>query len=309
MKIHAIVDFMHIYYKYYFQLRSGRLKRLSAPIEWNGTVIEKDTTLIYYPLRDIEGIRRGLETLGHDVTMSICFDMKSHRKDEGVAGGEEYKSGRKNNLSEVDFENIAFIEKLLAEAGHNVYRLAGYEADDIANYLVRNFANTFDYSIIYTNDKDLLVNISDNVGCMRFKQKVGYTQVDKNNYEQYLEDEFGVFIPYNSLGLFLASVGDSADRIKGIDKFGKVAFKKLITKLSCSEDIDWSLCGDYAVLGTIVDKCKGFLTEVQFQQLKDSFALVSNLEIDEEIKSPTCKSSEELRDKAYMPYKMISLIP
>ena len=46
MKLHIIIDFMHIYYKYFFQLREGRIKRLSAPIDWNGTVIEKDTSLI-----------------------------------------------------------------------------------------------------------------------------------------------------------------------------------------------------------------------------------------------------------------------
>ena len=309
MKLHVIVDFMHIYYKYFFQLREGRIKRLSAPINWNGTVIEKDTTLIYYPLRDIEGIRKNLETLGHDVTMSICFDMKSKRKDEDVTGGNEYKSGRKHNLTEKDFENIAFIEKLLVEAGHNTYRLEGYEADDIANYLVRKYKDSFDYTIIYTNDKDLLINIGSKVGVMRFKQYKGYTQVDINNYENYLEAEFGVFIPYNSLGLFLSTAGDSADKIKGISKFGKVAFKKLITKVSAKNDIDWRACGDYDKLAEVVPLCKEFLTDVQYEELKNSFALVANLEVIEDVAEPSRKSTQEAREQAYMPYKMISLIP
>lgn len=310
MKLHIIIDFMHIYYKYYFQLRSGRLKRLSAPVDWNGTVIEKDTTLIYYPLKDIEGIRKALETSGHDVTMSICFDMKSHRKDEGVAGGEEYKSGRTNRLTEEDLKDINFIEQLLKSAGHNTYRVDGYEADDLVNHLVRTYKDEFDYTVIYTNDKDLLINICDNVGCMRFKQKVGYTQVDINNYESYLENEFGVFIPYNALGLYLSTAGDSADKIKGINKFGKVAFKKLITKVGAKNtDIDWAACGDYDKLSEVVDKCKEFLTDEQFKQLKDSFNLVANLEVVGELHKPDNKSTMELRDKTYMPYKMISLIP
>lgn len=52
---------MHIYYKYFFQLKAGRLTRLSVKLN----DIEKDTTLIYYPLRDIEGIRKQLESIKH----------------------------------------------------------------------------------------------------------------------------------------------------------------------------------------------------------------------------------------------------
>ena len=144
---------------------------------------------------------------------------------------------------------------------------------------------------------------------MRFKQYKGYTQVDRNNYEEYLENEFGVFIPYNALGLFLASAGDSADRIKGINKFGKVAFKKLITKVSAKNNIDWSICGNYDELQKVMYMCQEFLTDEQFQQLKDSFLLVANLEIIDDVDAPTNKSTTEKREKAYMPYKMISLVP
>lgn len=309
MKVHVIIDFMHIYYKYFYQLKDHRIKRLSAPIDWNGSVIEKDTTLIYYPLRDIENIRKDLNSLGHDVTMSICFDMKSHRNDEGVAGGDSYKSGRKNVFTEEDFENIAFIEKLLKEAGHNTYRFDGYEADDIVNQLVREYSKDFEYTVIYTNDKDLLVNISDNVGVMRFKAGHGYSQVDKNNYETYLESEFKVFIPYNAIGLFLSTAGDSADKIKGISKFGPKAFSKLITKVSAKNNIDWSKCGDYNELAKVVEMCAEFLTDEQFNQMKESFVLVSNLEILDDIPAPVNQSTLEKRNSAYMPYKMISLCP
>ena len=309
MKLHVLIDFMHIYYKYYFMLKAGKLKRLSAPVEWNGTVIEKDTTLIYYPLKDIEGIRRELELKGADVTMSICFDMPSHRKDEGVTGGAEYKSGRQNNLTDEDHKNIQFIEKMLHDAGHNTYRYEGYEADDIVNYLIRNYGDNFDGNIIYTNDKDLLINIKDNVGVMRFKQGKGYSFVQKSNYEAYLEQEFEVFIPYNALGLYLSTAGDSADKIKGITKFGKVAFKKLITKVSTKNNIDWTVCGDYDELLKILPLCEEFLKPEQYQELVDSFYLVANLELIDDVEEPNRKSSEELRKQVYEPYRMFSLIP
>lgn len=309
MRVHVMIDFMHIYYKYFFQLREGKLKRLSAPINWKGTVIEKDTSLIYYPLRDIENIRKGLETNGHDVTMSICFDMPSRRKEENVEGASEYKSGRQNSLSETDFENITYIEKTLSSAGHNTYRFEGTEADDIINYLCRTYENSFDYSVIYTNDKDLIVNISDKVGVMRFKQYKGYSSVDKNNYEQYLEPEFKTFIPYNALGLYLASVGDSADKIKGIFKFGPKAFSKLITKVSAKNNIDWTVCGNYDELNKVVAMCEEFLTPEQYEQLRNSFALVSNMEILEEVPEPSKKSTKDMREAAYGVLNMISLIP
>lgn len=309
MKVHVIVDFMHIYYKYFFQLREGKLSRLSAPVDWNGSVIEKDTTLIYYPLRDIENMRKSFESNGHEVTMSICFDSPSHRKDEGVSGGEEYKANRQHNLRDDDFKNIDFVKRMLDTAGHNTYKVDGYEADDIVNHLVRKTKDNFDFTIIYTNDKDLIVNVCDNVGVMRFKQYKGYTQVSRENYEKYLEPEFKVFIPYNMLGLYLASVGDTADGIKGIYKFGPKAFGKLLTKVAAKNKIDFTTCGNYDELAKVVQMCREFLTDEQFEQLATSFALVANLEILDDLEPPTKVSTEEQRETAYMPYKMISLIP
>jgi len=310
MNLHIIVDFMHIYYKYFFQNREGKLTKLSAPVNWKGTVIEKDTTMIYYPLRDIEGIRKNLEGLGHTVKMSICFDCKSHRKEEGTESANEYKSGRTHALTETDHENIAFIQKCLDKAGHNTYRIEGYEADDIANYLSKRYADDYEYTVIYTNDKDLLVNINSKVGVMRFKQYKGYTQVDMSNYELYLEQEFGVFIPYNALGLYLSTVGDNADNIKGIHKFGKVAFKKLITKVAASNDIDWKKCGDYNELAKVLEYCAKELTEEQCKQMVESFAMVANLKLNDElVAKPDKVSTKELRESAYSEMNMISLIP
>ena len=50
------------------------------------------------------------------------------------------------------------IGRLLNEAGHNTYRYDGYEADDLVTYLAQNYKDVFDYTIIYTPDKDLKVN-------------------------------------------------------------------------------------------------------------------------------------------------------
>lgn len=306
MKLHIIIDFMHIYYKYFFQLKEGKLKHLSAPVDWNGTMIDKDVSLIYYPLRDIEGIRRKLESNNHDVTMSICFDMPSKRI--SIDGGEEYKSGRKKNLQEEDFKNIEFLRDMLKTAGHNVYLYEGYEADDIVNYLVRHYSSSgdFEYTVIYTNDKDLLININDKVGVMRFKQYKGYESVDIKNYESYLEREYKVHIPYNTLGLFLSTVGDSADKVKGIKGFGKKAFSVLISKLERNNDFE--KYGDYDYLQGVVERCKEYLTDEQFKQLKVAYNLVANLELIDDIAAPTNKSTQEKREEAYLKYNMVTLV-
>lgn len=299
MRVHVIIDFMHIYYKYYFQAREGKIKRLSSPLEWKGSTIEKETTLIYYPLKDIERIRETFDSNGHDVTLSVCFDMKSHRTDADVAGGDEYKANRKNRLTQEDFDNINYTKELLNRVGHNTYRIDGYEADDLVNNLVSNYKDDFDYTVIYTNDKDLFVNICDNVGIMRFKVYKGYESVDSTNYETYLEQEFKTFIPYNAISLFLASVGDSADGIKGIHRFGAKAFGKLITKVASSEEINWKECGDKDKMLEVVNKCEKFLEPEQFEQLKIGFNLVANLSLNEKLDFPSNKSSKELRLAEY----------
>lgn len=304
MNLHIIVDFMHIYYKYFFQNQANKLSKLSAPVEWNGSVVVKDTTLIYYPLRDIEGIRKSLESLGHTITMSICFDSPSKRSEDNT----EYKSNRTKRLNDNDFENISIIKRMLEEAGHNIYSYEGYEADDLVNHLVRNYKNDFEYTVIYTNDKDLLINICDKVGAMRFKQTKGYTQVDMSNYEQYLEPEFGTFIPYNMLGLYLCVKGDSSDHVKGIKNYGPKSFGKLLTKLCMTNEIDKARCGDYDYLLEVIKMCQPLLNEEQFKQLNDSYAMVANMEVPDTLEKPTNKSTEDKRHAAYVKYNMLSLV-
>lgn len=297
---------MHIYYKYFFQLKTGRLTRLSAVVDG----VEKDTTLIYYPLRDIENIRKQLEGIGHDVTISICFDSKSKRNDDNA----DYKAKRTSSLVDDDYANIDNIRELFNEAGYNTYKVEGYEADDLVNYLTKQHKDSFDYTVIYTNDKDIFVNICDNVGVMRFKSGHGYQKVDRQNYEEVLEREFKVFIPYNTLGLFLASAGDSADNIKGITKFGPKAFGKLITKVASVNDIDFTTCGDYSKLRKVMEMCKEFLTDTQYEELVSSFELVANTKFEEtktlsEPKSAGSYSeANDKRTKAYSKYNMTSLI-
>lgn len=306
MIVHAVWDYTFLYYKYLFAMRSGRLKQLTCPINWKGAVIEKDVSIIYYSIAEIEKQRRQLEEAGHSVVTSICFDMPSKRKE--LTDGEAYKEGRTKTLKDEDFENIVFIEKLLSDAGHNTYRYDGYEADDLVTFLAANYSNVFDFTIIYTPDKDLAVNINDKIGMYRYKSTEGYKPVTINSYSNYFSNEFGCNIPYNSILLFLSTVGDKSDKIKGINKFGVKAFDKLINNLNNTyPDIDWSRCGDLNYLDGVVEKACSLLKPEQAEELMNSYKLVKPLELDFVPPSPEKKTTYEKRVKAYEQYMFMSL--
>jgi 5'-3' exonuclease len=287
-------------------MKSGRLRHLTCPVDWKGTVIEKDVSIIYYAIAEIEKQRRKLEEEGHSVVSSVCFDMPSKRKD--LTDGDGYKDGRAHTLKDEDFEDIAFIEKLLSDAGHNTYRFEGYEADDLVTFLAKNYKDVFDYTIIYTPDKDLAVNIDQKVGMYRYKSTEGYQPVSIANYCQYFSKEFGCLIPYNSILLFLSTVGDKSDKIKGINKFGAKAFDKLIASMMEKyPDIKWEQCGDIKYLDKVVEMAAALVKPEQVNELMNSYNLVKPLDIDFIPKSPEKKTTYEKRKEAYEPYRFQSL--
>ncbi len=295
MRVQIVIDFMHIYYKYFYQNKSDRLKKLSHE--------GKDITLIYYCIRDIENIRRKYENLGHQVDIAVCIDSKSKKKEDNA----EYKSKRSKPLGEDDISNIMEIQELLNTAGYGIYRIEGYEADDLIKWLVSKTKETYDYTVIYTNDKDIMINISDKVGCMRFKAKVGYSAVDKESYEWYLFEEFGVRIPYNAIGLYLSTVGDKADDIVGIKGFGNKAFESLIEHLE-SKKIDFSTCANMEDFEHVINECSDILNEEQMKQLRISSSLVFNDCANIECNIKNGGSSTQSRESSYSKYNMKSLI-
>ncbi len=308
-KVHGIVDYSFLYYKYVFSLESGRMRRLSTIYDDGVVAREKDISKIYYSMREIEGFRRGLENQNLDVTMSICFDMPSKRKaTEKIEGAKGYKSNRAKKLNEEDFNDISLVMELLSEAGHNTYRLDGYEADDIVFHLINKYADEFDYNIIYTPDADLLVNIKDNVAVYRYKTRGGYSVVNRNNFEQYLSSEMKCRIPYNSLMLAKSTIGDKSDNIDGINRFGPKAFDKLVDHLE-SRGIDWCNYNNYENTLKLINSLDGYLKEDQIIQAIESLSLVRPMIIaDDMIKEPIKKSSRDLREKSYMKLDMKSLV-
>lgn len=309
LKVHAIVDYSFLYYKYKFQLDSGKMRRLTD------TATGKDISQIYYSIKEIESFRRQLEAVGNSVTMSICFDMPSDRKHstdgatEGeVAAANAYKSSRTKRLNDDDFANILIVQDLLNKAGYNTYRFEGFEADDLVANLIRMYQMEFDYNIIYTPDADLLVNISPLVGARRYKVFKGYQNVDMSNFCAYLSAEYKCSIPYNALMLFKSLCGDKSDNIAGVKGFGPKAFDKLVTNLN-SLGLEWENHGSYRATQYLLEVCKGkWLTEDQYNQATESLSLVRPLIIeDDQLVYPMHKSNQQLRQGSYSIYQMTSL--
>ena len=230
---------------------------------------EKDISQIYYSIREIENFRRELERNGHEVVISVCFDMPSDRKvvSDGATEGEikaatNYKSNRVKRFTGEDFNNIAIVEELLSSAGYNTYRIVGCEADDIIANLIDRYSNDFDYNVIYTPDADLVVHVDKNVGVRRYKTRVGYSNIDINNFSQYLSDEFKCNIPYNALMLYKCTVGDSSDNIKGIYRFGGKAFNKLVDYLS-AKGVDWGYGKSAEGTREFLEMSRGYLKDSQ----------------------------------------------
>lgn len=309
MNVHIVVDYSYLYYKYKFQVEYGKMKRLTAVVDWLGAKTERDISAIYYSMREMESFRKNMEKDGNDVTMSICFDMKSKRKEGDSEESAKYKSNRTNKLGEDDFLNIQAVESMMSLAGYNTYRYDGFEADDLINHLVGGTKNDFDYTIIYTPDTDLTVNICENVGVMRFKATKGYTHLDPENYEEYLSAEFGCRVPYNSILLFKSTVGDKSDCVAGIKRFGPKAFDKLVDTLS-SLGARWEICGVVETTKQLINHPNNGLTDIQREEALTSLEMVKLQPLDENmtLPYPNKRTSQELREKAYSPYGLTSLI-
>lgn len=306
MRVHIIVDFMFLYYKYMNTIKSGRIKRLTAEIPMQGETGGIETQLmdisnIYYPIKEIEGFRKTFEKEGNDVTMSICFDAPSRkRKDKDI----EYKSNRAaSRLESDDFSQIEIIRELLTEAGHNVYWREDTEADDIIYNLVRLYKDCYDFTVIYTPDTDILVNINNNVGVQRYKATKGYTAVSKVNYEQYCMKEFGCTIKYNGILLYKCLCGDKSDKVAGIKRFGPAAYEKFIC--SIENYAEWENMTNPDYIEELLKK-SNYFSEDALNQAIHSLGMVKPYIF--EVNQPKLKSTSEQRKKAYLSMQMVSLV-
>jgi 5'-3' exonuclease len=313
MRVHLIVDFQYNYYrnKFSFERTSsyGHSKRLSSIIDGE----EVDTTYMYMTLKDIESYRKMWETNRdgsmNEVTVSIAADSKSDRKEMDT----EYKSNRGGKLDSDDYESIERTLETLNEVGYNVYKREGWEADDIIRGLVQNFEDSFDVTIIHTNDSDILVNLGPKVAVARFKSSLRkHVLITEQTFSEIMGAEFKCEMPLNTILLYKSLVGDKSDKVAGVKGFGPKAFDKLIDILSEMHDIEYFRNLKYK---ENTEKCLkecydiGRLSDIQFEEAMHSFDLVKYKELEfVNFNTPVQKDSNDSRAKAYLKYEMKTLI-
>lgn len=309
MKVHLIFDFQHLYYRAKYSNSNRYRKPLTSEV--NGETV--DTTEIYLVLKEMEKYRKKYlydrDNNLNSLTISVAADSRSERKEANTS----YKASRKSSLTDQDYNNINRLLNMLNEMKYNVYKVDGKEADDIIRNLVIDYESCFDYTVIVTNDSDVLVNVSDRVLVDRYKSslKTGII-VTRENFECYLSNEFKCKFPYkfpyNCILLYKSTVGDRSDGIEGISGFGVARFKGLIFKLD-SVNFDYSKLRDAVETEKLLYNFKdvGILSEVQLKQALDSLKLAKYIKIDN-LSKPEKLDTDASRNKVFMKYSMKSLI-
>ena len=308
LRYHVVVDFSYLYYKYFFRLKKaeeghGYMSRLSTEVD--GRTV--DTTYLYYIGKEIESFRHKIldNIPNSEVVVSLCFDSKSERKEEDA----DYKANRHSALATEDFDNLIKLREFFEELGFNTYKEEGKEADDLVYSVVNKYKDNFDYTVIYTPDKDVMINIDAKVGVMRSNTfKDTYDYVNLNNYEKYLSEKFKCRVPYNSVLLYLTMVGDTVDGISGIKGFGPKAFDKFVGYLS-SIDYDFTKLNKADEVERVLHKYKEVYSGKNVDALEQA---LNSLRMAEyrvvEVSEPIKKDTDEMRNAVYNKYNMKSLV-
>lgn len=304
-----VVDFQYNYYRNKFSYEHGYArKRLSSVVDG----VEVDTTYMYMTLKDIESYRESLlvnkDGTTNEVYVSIVADSKHTERKEL---DKDYKSNRGGKLDADDFESIERTLNTLRNIGYNVYKEDGYEADDLIRELVLKTKDSFDLTIIYTNDSDVLVNLDDTVGVNRFKSNLRkHTLITKDNFSQIMGAEFKCDMPYNCIMLYKCLVGDKSDKIAGVKGFGVKAFDRAVAiirenvgdaafeKMTDAEYVDAAL--------VFLANC-GRLSDIQIEEARHSLQLVQFKSFEGELKEPELLDNDEKRHTEYGKYSMFSL--
>jgi DNA polymerase-1 len=142
-----------------------------------------------------------------------------------------YKSNR-DVIPEDLIPQIERVQQFIRAFNIPIFRLPGYEADDIIGTILKKTAKDGLLSYAITPDKDYMQIVEDNI----FIVKPGKSTEDLSLYdEDKVVEEYG-FKPIYMID-YLALVGDQSDFIPGVKGIGPVAAKELIQNYGTIENI------------------------------------------------------------------------
>jgi DNA polymerase-1 len=151
----------------------------------------------------------------------LCWDKKinypstNYRKQ---LAPETYKQNRDSDLANKVHEQYDLIEPWLETLGIKQMYPWNLEADDIISWLSKEKCIS---SVIVSVDKDLLQLIDGNTS---FFDPIKKKLIDLENFEEELGVKVEEFVNYKAL------LGDKSDNVDGIDGYGEVKSKRLVTE-------------------------------------------------------------------------------
>lgn len=170
----------------------------------------------------INTIKRFYQDYG--ITKVVVFWEGDNSKAYRQAYYPYYKTNRNNKVSidekhDLDRQRIR-VKQYLEELYIRQVEIDGCEADDGIAYYVKHSPN--ENKIIYTNDRDLLQLIADDVKVYLYGKKV---VINKDNFQNYFNYHLG------NVGLIKMIAGDTADNISGLKGIGEETVFKLFPEL------------------------------------------------------------------------------
>ena len=144
---------------------------------------------------------------------------------------EQYKANRPPMPDDLAWQ-IPKVEAICEGYGIPVYRLQGYEADDIIGTLARQAAGAGYQVVIVSDDKDVLQLVGDGIGVFA---------PSKNNKQGKFYDAAEVEsdrgVPPGKIVDLMGLTGDSSDNVPGVPGIGPKTALKLMSKYGGMEDV------------------------------------------------------------------------
>ena len=143
-----------------------------------------------------------------------------------------YKAQRKPIDEDLKVQ-LPLARDYLKAMGIFFYELDGYEGDDIAGSVAKQFGSKNNIEThIYTSDKDYLQLIDDNISIEMIKK--GLSDIETMN-EESLKDKMG--LTPSQIRDFKGLMGDPSDNLPGIPGIGEKSAIKLIQQYGSLEEI------------------------------------------------------------------------
>lgn len=133
----------------------------------------------------------------------LCFDSPNFRRKKDPT----YKSGRSH--SAIALSNIEVLYEYLSQCGIGCYKVDGYEADDIIEWVVEKYWREYSDVIIVGNDKDLAHSMRHNTMFRSCRSDMNMLQ--RTSFPNAVIKD--VYLPFNMTSIYKSLCGCPSDSV------------------------------------------------------------------------------------------------